>query len=111
MPPQLLPLRARRLPGAETAGHGVGGVGGVGAVLRDDSPFCSTIVLSKNWIRFPWVSGGFPERRIPGKNGGGSPRTVDGGEIRFWHHGLNLWMVTHLSMVILWLDEIQLAPL
>ena len=24
--------------------------------------------------RFPWVSGGFPERRIPGENGEGAPR-------------------------------------
>ena len=33
-------------------------------------PLFATIVLS-NWIRFPWVSGGFLERRIPGKNGEG----------------------------------------
>ena len=25
---------------------------------------------------FPWVSGGFLERRIPGKNGEGTPRTI-----------------------------------
>ena len=25
-------------------------------------------------IRFPWVSGGFLKRRIPGKNGDGTPR-------------------------------------
>ena len=37
-------------------------------------PFCSSIVLSKNRIRFPWVSGGFLERRLPGKNGEGTPR-------------------------------------
>ena len=30
-----------------------------------------SIVLSKNRIRFPWDSGGFLERRIPGKNGNG----------------------------------------
>ena len=38
--------------------------------------FFSTIVLSKNRIRFPWVSGGFLERRIPGKNGEGTPRVL-----------------------------------
>ena len=35
-------------------------------------PFFSTIVLSKKRIRFPWVSGGVLERRIPGKNGEGT---------------------------------------
>ena len=30
--------------------------------------------------RFPWVSGGFLERRIPGKNGEGTPRTLRRGE-------------------------------
>ena len=34
-------------------------------------PFSSTIVLSKNRIRFSWASGGCLERRIPGKNGNG----------------------------------------
>ena len=35
-------------------------------------PFFSTIVLFKNQIRFPSVSGWFPEKiRIPGKNGHG----------------------------------------
>ena len=38
-----------------------------------DSPFFSTIVFLKN-RPIPWVSGGFLERRIPGKNGEGSPR-------------------------------------
>ena len=37
-------------------------------------PFFSTIILFKNQIRFPRVSGGFLERRSPGKNGGGTPR-------------------------------------
>ena len=37
-------------------------------------PFFSTIVLSKNRIRSPWGSGGFLERRIPGKNGEGTSR-------------------------------------
>ena len=29
--------------------------------------------------RFPWVSGGFLERTIPGKNGEGTPRTIASG--------------------------------
>ena len=36
-------------------------------------PFFSSIVPSKNRSRFPWVSGGFLERRIPGKDGEGTP--------------------------------------
>ena len=36
-------------------------------VLGVDSPLLSTIVLFKHW-----VSGGFLDRRIPGKNGGGT---------------------------------------
>ena len=43
--------------------------------LRVDSPFSHTIVLFENWP-FPWLSGGFLERRIPGKNGEGSTRTL-----------------------------------
>ena len=39
-------------------------------ILGVDSPFCSTIFLSNR--PFSWVSGGFLERRIPGKNGGGT---------------------------------------
>ena len=35
-----------------------------------------TIDLSKKMIRFPSVSRGFLERRIPGKNGEGTPRKV-----------------------------------
>ena len=34
------------------------------------------IVLFENQIRFPRVSGGFLERRIPGKNGGGTPGSI-----------------------------------
>ena len=41
--------------------------------LRVDSPFCSTIVLFKTRPVI-LVSGGFLERRIPGKNGEGSTR-------------------------------------
>ena len=44
-------------------------------VLTLDSAFFATIALFKN-RPFPWVSGGFLERRIPGKNGEGSTRTV-----------------------------------
>ena len=40
-----------------------------------DSPFFSIIVLFKT-CRLPWVSGGFLERRIPGKNGEGTPRVL-----------------------------------
>ena len=40
--------------------------------LGFDSPFFSSIVPKTG--RFPWVSGGFLERRIPGKNGEGTPR-------------------------------------
>ena len=39
-------------------------------------PFFATIVLSKNWLRSPWLFGGFLERRIPGKNGEGTPRIL-----------------------------------
>ena len=47
----------------------------VGFVRGVDSPFFSSIVLSKSLL-FPSVSGGFLERRIPGKNGEGTPRFV-----------------------------------
>ena len=43
--------------------------------LGVDSPFFSTIVLFKTSC-FPWGSDGFPERRIPGKNGKVSPRIL-----------------------------------
>ena len=40
-------------------------------------PFCPTIVLFENRIRFPgFQEGGFLERRIPGKNGEGSTRRM-----------------------------------
>ena len=45
-------------------------------ILRADSPFFSAIALFNNQIRFPWVSGGVLERRIPGKNGEGTLRKV-----------------------------------
>ena len=45
------------------------------AILRVDSPFPPAIVLLEH-RPFPWVSGGFLERRIPGKNGEGSTRTI-----------------------------------
>ena len=44
-------------------------------ILRVDSPFFPTIVLFEN-PPFPWVSGGFLERRIPGKNGEGRSRNM-----------------------------------
>ena len=44
-------------------------------ILRVDSPFFPTIVLFEN-RPFPWLSGGFLERRIPGKNGDGSTRVI-----------------------------------
>ena len=46
-----------------------------GPILGVDSPFFSTIVLFKH-LPFPWVSGGFLERRIPGKNGEGTARSM-----------------------------------
>ena len=46
-----------------------------GSLLRVDSPFFPTIVLFENGP-FSWVSGGFLERRIPGKNGEGSTRSL-----------------------------------
>ena len=42
-------------------------------ILGVVSPLFSTIVHFENQ-RFPRVSGGFLERRIPGKNGEGTPR-------------------------------------
>ena len=47
------------------------------------------MVLFNNRTRFPWFSGGFLERRIPGKNGEGTLRLfgVKGepeGEPQFW---------------------------
>ena len=49
--------------------------------LGADSPFVSTSVLALTTSRFPSVSGGFLERRIPGKNGNGkypySRRCID----------------------------------
>ena len=39
-----------------------------------DSPFFSIILLLKRICHCPWVSGGLLERRIPGKNGEGTPR-------------------------------------
>ena len=45
--------------------------------LGGDSPFFSNIVLFKT-SRFRWVSGGFLEKRIPGKNGEGIPRITFG---------------------------------
>ena len=44
-------------------------------MLLVTSPFFPTIVLFEN-RPFPWVSGGFLERRIPGKNGEGSTRRI-----------------------------------
>ena len=43
-------------------------------IIGVDSPFFSTIALSRKKGRFPKVSGGFLERRIPGKNGNGRYR-------------------------------------
>ena len=48
---------------------------GTNIILSVDSPFFSTIVLFKTG-RFPQVSGGFLERKIPGMNGGGSTRIM-----------------------------------
>ena len=44
-----------------------------GMILGVDSPFFSTIVLSKNRL---WVFDGFLNRRTPGKNGEGTPRMM-----------------------------------
>ena len=44
-------------------------------ILGVDSPFFSTIAFPKT-SRSPWVSGGFLERRIPGKDGEGTNRIM-----------------------------------
>ena len=62
-------------------------------------PFFSTIVLSKNRIRFPWVSGGFLERMIPGKNGEG---TLD-----FW---VNFHTTSHDPIHSKWWFMLGIAP-
>ena len=46
-----------------------GVVPGVWLLVHSFPPFLTT-------SRFPRISGGFLERRIPGKNGGGTPRIV-----------------------------------
>ena len=56
-----------------------------------DSPFSSTILLSKHRIRFPWVSGGVLYRRIPGKNGIGSVLKASVGQQRQALVHLNSW--------------------
>ena len=63
-------------------------------ILRVDSPVFSTIVLFKNQL-FPWVFDGFLKRRIPGKNGEGSPRIIAGHQLgsRF----VGLWTGGYLS--------------
>ena len=56
--------------------------------LGVDSPFFSTIVLFKNWLfPPPRASDGFLKRRIPGKNGEGTPRILGGMFLRFFWVG------------------------
>ena len=58
------------LEGQSTHGASLNGKGLV------PCPFCSTILLFNNQIRFPRVFGGFLERRAPAKNGEATLRST-----------------------------------
>ena len=67
--------KAEAVRSIRQVGHVVRRAWNMATVLGVDSPFFSAIALSKT-SHFPRAFGGFLERRITGKNGEVTPKTV-----------------------------------